>query len=444
MADYPTRSYWLGADPYRERPRLEGEIQADVAVVGGGYAGLSTAYELRRADPSLRVVVLEAEVVGYGASGRNAGFVMPHFGLTLSLAALRFGRERVRAAYDFLHHAVDHVGALASQHGVACDYEQVGLLTVATTPAHVRRLLAEIRLAEELGIADARWLDAAATRTLVDSPTYLGARFAAQCALVNPAKLVRGLADLAERAGAVLYERSPVLSLAAGPRLELRTPRGSVRAERAVLALNAYAAQVPALRDRQLPVFTYVVLTEPLRPEQLATIGWRGRQGIEDGRHLFHYYRLTPDNRLLVGGGDALYFSGGRLRADRHPPAFDHLERFITRTFPGLRGARITHRWGGPVSVPLDFAPAFGYLGRDRRVVYSLGCVGHGVALMTSAGQVLRDLVLGRATALTQLCFVNRWTVPLPPEPLRFATAQAIRSALRVADWLDDQRGRPR
>ena len=434
--DYEEKSFWLAtAGPYEESPPLDGDTHVDVAVVGGGFCGTSTSYYLKRQDPSLRVAVLEDRVVGYGASGRNGGMAMTLMGLTLDVTALRFGKEKSRQAYQFGHRAVDHIGQLVDSHGIDCDYEKPGLLTVATNKGQAKRLQHEIKLGEELGIEGLEWLDAGSTRAQVDSPTYIGARWEAQCALINPAKFVRGMKDVAVKSGVEVYERTPVLEFKHGKRaLRLQTPRGLVTADKVVFATNAFSARFPELNGKQFPVFSYIVLTEPLSESQLAGIGWKKRQGIEDGRNLIHYYRLTADNRLLFGGADAQYYFGGPLDRDRNPAVFRKLERDLKRTFPSLSDVRIEYKWGGPVSVPLDFFPGMGYLGGDKRVAYSLGCVGHGVAMMNMAGQIMRDLVLERDSELTELFFVNRRLIPLPPEPLRFALGEGLRGALKAQD----------
>ena len=436
LKDYEEKSFWLAtAGPYTEEAPLSTDIQSDVAVVGGGFCGLSSACYLKWADPSLDVALLEDKVIGYGASGRNAGFAMTLMGLTLEMTALRFGKEKARQAYDFGHRAVDHVGQLVDAHGIDCDYEKPGLLTVATNRAQAKRLQTEIHLAEELGVDAFSWVDGAEMRSKVDSPTYIGARWEEQCALINPAKLARGMRRVAMEAGVRVYERSPVAGIRQGKtQVRLTTPQGTVKAAKVVLATNAFSAAIPQISGKQLPVFTYIVLTEPLDEKRLGAIGWAGRQGIEDARNMIHYYRLTADNRLLFGGSDAMYYYGNKLDRDKNEKVFRKLRADMVRTFPGLKDVRIEYKWGGPVSVPLDFFPSIGYLGGDSRIVFSLGCVGHGVALMNMAGQIVRDLVLENETELTDLFFVNRRMIPLPPEPLRFAVGEAMRGAFKGLD----------
>ncbi|HEV2861432.1 MAG TPA: FAD-binding oxidoreductase [Pyrinomonadaceae bacterium] len=442
MNAYPISFWQETAGPVAPRAAVEGEVEADVAVIGAGLCGLSTAFYLKREQPGLRVVVLEADVCGYGASGRGSGVVKSPFGLRMHYTKLRFGAEAVREGFDFMTRAVEHVGELVERHGVDCDYERTELMIVATSPAGVRRLRSEYELARRVGIEDTYLLDAPEARRRLDSKTYLAARVERSCVMINPAKLVREFARLAEAEGAVIYEQTPAASVEPegerGP-VVVETPRGRVRASKVVFATNGYARLFPQLASKQLPIGTYVVLTEPLTAAQLASLGWEGREAIEDSPKLMTYYRLTPDNRLLMGGGDVVIRPGREMPPPHAPEVFADIERHMLKTFPSLSGVRVTHRWGGPLSVTLDMAPAFGWLGGDRRVAYGFGCIGHGLGMMAYSGQLMRDLVLERKTALTELFFVNRTLIPWPPEPLRFALAQGMRRYMQL-EYNDAQR----
>ncbi len=341
-------------------------------------------------------------------------------------------------AYRFMADAADHLQALVAEWGIECDVEPSGFLHVATSRSQLRHLAHEDALAQ-MGIEDLALLDASAVRQRVNSPLYLGALFERRCPLVNPARLTRGLKRIAQRAGAEIYEWTPVRALQRGARLRLETPAGAVEADKVVLATNAFSAMFTPLRSKQVPIFTHVVITEPLDEDRLSSIGWRGREGIEDSRNLIHYYRLTADNRLLMGGGDAYYYYNSGLGRERRPGTFSRLEEYIGHVFPILRGVRIDGRWGGPISGTLDMIPAIGTVRGDRRISYALGCMGHGVSLMPMAGQVLRDLVLERDTDLTRLFFVNRRVLPLPPEPLRLLVARSILGFLRWQDRRDER-----
>ncbi len=306
--DYASKGYWLATyGPYAPNPALQQDIQVDVAIIGGGFTGMAAAYFLKKEKPSLRVAVLESQVVGYGASGRNGGFSMTLFGLTMGITAFRFGKAAARQAQHYMEKAVDLVDALVKEHQIDCEYEYNGFLRVATTQAYAKRIQDELKLAHSLGIEGVEWIDAAQLRQQVNSPAYLGAWWEPRCALLNPAKLVRGMKRVAEQYGAEIYERTPVTSFERGHQLKLLTPHGTVEADKVVFATNAYSAQFPPLRSRQMPIHTHIILTEPLKPEHLAEIGWSCRQGIEDARNFVHYYRLTKDNRLLMGGERVQY-----------------------------------------------------------------------------------------------------------------------------------------
>lgn len=428
-------SLWLDTyGPYRAEPTLAGDLEVDVAIVGGGFAGLMTAWELRRAEPGLRVAVLEAREVGYGASGRNGSFGMTVVGLGFGAMAKLRGRGFLRDAHAYMERAVDTMEALIAQEGLACDCIRPGFLRMATAPAYVRRLQHDVALMQSLGFRGIDWIEAAEVRKRVDSPRYLGALLEPRLLLVNPARLVREEKGLALRAGAAVFENTPVSEVVRGPRFRLRTPGGEVRAEKMAFTVNAYSHLFPALRRKQINAFTYMIATEPLAPERLAPIGWQGREGVEDARNLIHYYRLTPDGRLVMGGGPVGLTFANDLDADRSEAAWRHLEEHVAFLFPSLAGVRVTHRWGGPISVTANLTPALGTLG-DRRAVYSLGCIGHGVSASHLNAQVLRDLLLERQSELTDSPFVARRTLPWPPEPLRLGIALAVRGALRLQDW---------
>ncbi|HLV44500.1 MAG TPA: FAD-dependent oxidoreductase [Aggregatilineales bacterium] len=440
--DYADKSFWLEtAGSYEERPSLTTAIQADVTIVGGGFTGLSTAYHVKRAQPGLRVVLLESHVIGYGASGRNAGFAMTLFGLTLGVTRSLFGREKAADAHRYMERAVDYVGELVERHDLDCSYERPGFLRVATTEGYARRIQEEIELAHRLGLEGMTWLSAGEVAEQVCSPLYLGAWWEPRCALVNPARLARELRRVCLELGVEIYERTPVIEVERGQSITARAPRGRVRTERLVLATNAWSHLIPQIRRKQVPAWTYVVLTEPLEPRHFDAIGWRNRQGVEDARNLVHYYRLTPDNRLLMGGGDVAVSYGADMDRDTHYATWRHLAGHIAQVFPPLKGVRITHRWGGPVSVPVDMAPAIGTVG-DERVIYSAGCMGHGVSLTHLNGLTIAQMLRGEQTELTGVFFVNRRTIPWPSEPLRWVASAAIRGYLRLEDRLYE-RGMP-
>lgn len=437
---FEEKSFWLSTRPYAPNAPFRGSGDVDVAIVGGGFTGLSAAHFLKQDEPGLRIALFESQVIGFGASGRNGGFSMTLFGLTLSLTALRFGREKAKEAQLYMEKAVDLLRDLIGRHGIECDYEHTGFLRVATSEKYRERILHEIELAQALGLEDIEWLDPARLAEEVRSPQYMGAWWEPRCGILNPAKLAWGWKDVIERQGVEVHEQTPVVEIAreAKGRIRLTTPWGEVRAKKLVLATNAYSHRIPMLRRKQAPVWTHIVLTEPLKDEHFEEIGWKNRQGIEDARDLVHYYRLTADNRLLMGGRDVSMAYGSDMERDRNEEVFLGLEQDVRDIFPALRDVAFTHQWGGPVSVPVDMAPALGYVG-GKDVVYSLGCVGHGVSMTHLNGRTVADLVLGRRTDLTDVFFVNRKTVPWPPEPFRYLVSLGIRGFMR---W-EDQRYDP-
>lgn len=438
--EHSDKSFWLATyGPYEPNPAVDGDLEVDVAIVGGGFTGLSTALNLREGDAALRVAVLESEVIGYGASGRNGGFSMTLFGLEASLTKLLFGRQRAVEAHRYMERAVDYVDELVRGHAMQSDYWFPGFLRVATTPAYARRIQHDLEVLAGMGVTGIEWIEADRLRAEVDSPLFLGAWWEPRCGLLNPAKHVRELKRVAEEAGALIFEHTPVTEIRRGPKFTLATPAGKVSAKKLVLATNAYSHLIPELRSKQVPAFTHMVVTEPLGEERLSTIGWKNRQGIEDARNLVHYLRLTIDGRLAMGGSDVSLAYGRDMERDLNARVFRDLEHDVVQMFPGLRGVEFTHRWGGPVSVPLQMVPDIGTLG-DPRAVYSLGCMGHGVSLTHLNGKTLADLVRERKTELTDVWFVARRSIPWPPEPLRFALIHGVRAYMRVEDRLHERK----
>jgi glycine/D-amino acid oxidase-like deaminating enzyme len=434
MKDYSDKSFWLATyGDYLPNPALPGDLKVDIAIIGGGFTGLSAAYNLRKDDQGLSVVVLEGEVVGFGASGRNGGFSMTLFGLEPAVTKAIFGHQRTVEAHRYMERAVDYVDELIKEHNIQSDYWYPGFLRAATTPGYVKRIQHDLEILTSMGITGISWIDSDQIKNEVNSPRFLGGWWEPRSGLLNPAKQVRELKRLAIQSGAQVYENTPVLEIHRDGILTLTTPNGKVTAKKVIFATNGYSHLFPQLKRKQVPAFTHMVVTEPLSPAQLEPIGWKNRQGLEDARNLVHYFRLTIDNRITMGGSDVSLAYGGDMEHDLNSHTFADLERDIIWIFPHLKGIQITHRWGGPVSVPLDMAPAIGYLG-DRRAIYSLGCVGHGVSMTHLNGRTLADLALERKSDLTDVWFVNRRMIPWPPEPLRMVASQAIRGYLRLED----------
>jgi glycine/D-amino acid oxidase-like deaminating enzyme len=442
MADFASRSFWLESDPYTPGPTLAGDITVDVAIIGGGFTGLWAAHFLLAADPALKLAVIEREVVGYGASGRNGGFAMTLLSRSMHDLLQTFGTDPARAAHAAVARSVDDIGRFCTEHKVACDYEKNGFIAVATDDSQIPRIEADRQAAEALGIEDVRYIPGEELRRQIQSPLYRCGLEEKSCAILNPARLVRGIARVVRQQSGIIYEQTPVERIeAAGTKVDVRTPQGTVHADKVVLATNAYSVQFPECRRTLVPLYSYIVLTEPLNAAQWESIGWKGRQGLEDKRTYIHYFRPTADGRILMGGEDAPYYYGSSLRPqqDRNPHVFALLRRDLKAIYPQLDRLRFTHQWGGPIGLTARFVPAFGTL-LGGRVHYGFGYCGHGVAPTHLGGQIVRDLVLDRQSELRELCFVGAKPIPYPREPLRYLAITAIRHRLLA----QDRKGKPK
>ncbi|PIP42654.1 MAG: oxidoreductase [Desulfobacterales bacterium CG23_combo_of_CG06-09_8_20_14_all_51_8] len=438
--DYQSKSWWLESLPETilPNPPLTGAHKADVVVVGGGYTGLSVGYHLRELNPGIDVRVIESDVCGYGASGRNGGFSMTLFGLTKGITQFRFNDEKARAAHTYMESAVDYLHEVITQNRIDCDYERSGYLLVGTSPAQVKRVEHDFKIIERWGSAGIERWDRARLAEEFHTDFYKLGWFEPRCGIIQPAKLARGMKGLAEARGVTIYENSPVthFSKNGSSGYTVKTEKGEVQSEYLVFATNAYSILFPQLKSLQRPIFTYIVMSEPLSDARMESIGWQCRAGVEDARDLIHYYRLTKDNRIVMGGGDVAFTYGNDLTIDLNNRIFAHLEGHVTEVFPQLKGIRFTHRWGGPVSVTVDMAPVIGYLGEDKKTIFSLGCIGHGVSLTTYNGRTIAEMIAGQRSSRTEMFFVGRKTIPWPPDPITYGAAHAIRGFMRLEDRL--------
>jgi len=437
------RSFWLDDLPARDpEPRLEGVVEADLCVVGGGFTGLWAALHAVRDDPSRRVVVVEASRCGEGASGRNGGFLDASLTHGLGNGLSRFPREMrtlERLGAENFAGLRDDLQRLE----IDAEFEQPGFLTVALEEHELEGLDEAAELAREYG-GDAVVLSGEEIRAQVRSPIYVGGLWTrGGTALVHPGKLVDGLRRAAVQAGVRVYEHSPVHRLErdrAGVRVACAT--GAVRCRGAVVGTSAYPSPVRAIGRYVAPVYDYVLMTEPLDDERMESIGWRERQGIDDDANQFHYYRLSRDRRILFGGYDAVYRYGGPVadRLDDHDATFARLSQHFFTVFPQLEGVRFTHRWGGAIDTCSRFSVCFGRA-LGGRVVWAAGYTGLGVGATRWGARVALDLLDQRDTEATRLSFVRHRPVPFPPEPLRSAVIQLTRNRLAAADRREGRRG---
>ncbi|MGH3342240.1 MAG: NAD(P)/FAD-dependent oxidoreductase [Carbonactinosporaceae bacterium] len=435
-AGYRRLSFWLENVPDRldPRPRLAGDLDADVVIVGAGYTGLWAAYYLAEADPALRIAVLEREIAGFGASGRNGGWCGGLFPASIAKVARVGGRDAALALQRALYATVDEVARVTAAETIDCRYAKGGTVTLARAPAQLDRARAAATTARGWGLGedDVRLLAAGEARALVGATRVLGGVYTPHCAAIDPARLVRGLARAVERRGVSVYERSPVRSLGPGV---ARTDRGTVRAAVVLRATEGYTAELPGQRLTVAPVYSLMLATERLPPAFWESAGLRRRETFSDLRHLIVYGQRTADDRLAFGGRGAPYHFGSRVRPafDREPGVFAGLRRALVEMFPDLAAVEITHTWGGPLAVPRDW---FASVGLDRRtgLGWGGGYVGRGVGTANLAGRTLADLVLERDTPLVRLPWVGHRSRRWEPEPLRWMGVNAGRRMAAAAD----------
>ncbi len=442
LADAAPRVYWLDQAAAPEpRPTLAAAESADLAVVGGGFSGLWTALIAKERDPSLDVVLLESRTVGWAASGRNGGFCASSVTHGLANGLARFPDEI--AELDRLgRENLDEIEAAVGRYGIDCSFERTGELSVATAPWQLDDLVEHHAAARRLG-HELDLLDASAVQAEVKSPTYVGGMWDRDgCAMVDPARLAWGLREACLRLGVRIYEGTPVLRVdGSGARLVLHTGRGAVAAGRVALGTGAHSSLLRRLRQYVVPVYDYALMTQPLSSAQLESIGWCNRQGVGDASNMFHYYRLTDDNRVLWGGYDAVYYNGGRIapERDQRPKTFQVLARNFFTTFPNLADVRFTHRWGGVIDTCSRFCAFYGRAYRGR-LAYAVGYTGLGVGATRFGAQVMLDLLSGEQTPLTRLRMVRTKPLPFPPEPVRSAIIQLTRWSIAQADHHDGRR----
>lgn len=430
-------SPWLSdLPPVDPAPPLVGERRVDVAVVGAGYAGLSTALALR--GEGATVAVIERAYAGFGASGRNAGHLTPTIGKDLPTLLRVFGRERAGRLARLAETAVEHVEALIERLALDCDYHPAGNLIAAVHASQHARLERAAEAAHALGLRT-EWLSPEAMRRRGLPVAFTAGVLEPLGGTLDPARYARGLRRAALAAGAELHEATPLVRIEQGPSLLLHTPKGRLRADRAVLATNAWTPEAGWLRRQVLPMAVSLFRTPPLSPEQRAALDWRGREGIYTAHEALESYRLTGDGRIVGGSRSVRAGFGWRLPPDVHPPTFRALERRFRARFPGL-AASIESFWSGPIAFTLDFLPAIGRGGRHGNVWHAAAWAGHGLALASYAGRILADELAGRDGPGRVL--VRRWYPPLPPEPLRALLVRGITGALELLDRRTDRRAR--
>jgi glycine/D-amino acid oxidase-like deaminating enzyme len=441
---YRALSFWHDTVPgtLAAGDPLHGDAEADVAIVGGGFTGLWTAYYLHQADPALRIVICERDIAGYGASGRNGGWCSALFPASLARLARMSDRAGAVAMQRAMHQTVDEVGRVAAAESIDCHWAKGGTVMLARSAVQLERAREEVEEAREFGFGaeDLRLLAPAEARDMAAASSVCGGTYTPHCAAIHPARLVRGLADVVRRSGISVYERTPVLELHPG---RVVTASGTVRARYVVRATEGYTPGLPGYGRAVAPVYSLMIATQPLPDAVWDTIGLTGRPTFGDLRHLIIYGQRTADGRLAFGGRGAPYHLGSAVRPsfDRVPAVFTGLRRTLTELFPVLGDVPVTHSWGGPIGVPRDWCASVG-LDRETGIGWAGGYVGDGLSTTNLAGRTLADLITGTDSRLTRLPWVGHHSPDWEPEPLRWLGLNAGLQVMNMADRTEARTGR--
>jgi gamma-glutamylputrescine oxidase len=433
-------SFWVHTPDPLPCAALEGEVQADVAIVGGGFTGLSAAYHLIRESPAAEIVLVEAQSVGSGASGRNTGILRPGVGGSFSALCKRVGEPEAKRLYAASVRAVDHVMAMIQDERLDCEFELSHHTKGAFTNRQAKKLQVEAELLNRCRF-DANYHDAKTMQSIAPIP-YRGGLSCPQGGQLNPARLARELKRVVVERGVRVYENTPVRSIKHGNVVRLEAPSGTVIAKQVVLATDVYSTKLGLFRGQIIPIQTHVSVSEPLSAADGRRLTWDGRRSFSDKRHIFNYYRLTRDNRLMFGGGRPIY------RADQHDRAAGAVDiadpniwlqqrRDIAGAFPKLPGLRIDKQWAGTIGMTLDELPMFGELAEMPGVYFVGGWSGHGVHLATASGALVADLLGGRVTAESKLAWHRNRAPSIPGDPWRAAALSIYLRGLQLADRLE-------
>ncbi len=425
------------------RPALDTDVDADVAIVGAGYTGLWTAYYLAKADPALRIVVVEKETAGFGASGRNGGWCSALFPASWDKIARGSSREGAVRLQRAMFGAVEETGRVVAEEDLDVHWTKGGTIGMARTPTQLARAREDVEHARSWGFGeeDYAFLSAAEAAERCGATDVLGGTYTPHTAAIHPARLARGLALVLDRLGVTIYEGTPALSLEPGV---VRTPHGQVRAEHVIRATEGYTSSLPGYKRDVVPVYSLMLATEPLPTAVWDRIGLARRETFSDFRHLIIYGQRTADDRIAFGGRGAPYHYASTIKPefDREPAVFAELRRVLIELFPAVADYAVTHTWGGALGVTRDWYASVG-LDRSTGIGWAGGYVGDGVGTTNLAGRTLADLVLGRDSELVTLPWVGHRSPRWEPEPLRFLGVNAGLRVMTSADSAEARSGKP-
>jgi glycine/D-amino acid oxidase-like deaminating enzyme len=443
LADVQPDLWWLDSDPLEPAPHsaLIGDIGADLCIVGAGYTGLWTALLAKERDPEREVVVVEQFETGAGASGRNGGFCSASLTHGYLNGVRRFPDE-IELIQRLGRENLDEIEATIANYNIECNFERTGELQVAVAPWQFKGMAEQAERRNAMGDT-VEVLSQEEVQARVHSPSYVGALFDHDgTALVDPARLVWGLERVCIALGVKIFENSKVEWLEdLHDAVRVHTPYGAVTAARVALGTNVFPSLLKKTRKYVVPVYDYVMVTEPLSDAQLESIGWSGREGIADSGNQFHYYRLTSDNSILWGGYDTIYNFRGKVRREYefNSETYATLAGHFLTTFPQLAGVKFTHAWGGAIDTCTRFSPFWG-TSHENKVAYVLGYTGLGVASTRFGAATMLDLLDGLETDRTRLTMVRKRPMPFPPEPFKWIFIRITQSAIKYADEHEGRR----
>ena len=445
MDRYRSRSLWLDQidDSLNPRPALGGDRQVDVVVVGAGFTGLWTALYLKQLDPTIRVAIIERDIAGFGASGRNGGWASGLFATSFDAVANASSPGLAMALHRAMFDAIDEIQRQCNALGIDCNFHKGGTTSMARTELHAQRSRAAIKHEHSQGFTDddVRWLDAEEASQRLHATNVLGAKYTPHCARIQPAKLARGLATAVENLGVEIYESTPALSID-GRRVV--TPHGAIEADVVVRATEGYTPTLEGYKRELAPIYSLMVATEPLPQSVWDDIGLANYDTFTDGRHLIIYGQRTADNRFAFGGRGAPYHWGSAIRDEfeRHDTTHAELPTILRGLFPAIGDAAFTHAWGGPLAAPRDWWSSVGFEPASGRA-WAGGYLGDGVTTTNLAGRTLAELITETVSERTSLPWVDHQSRPWEPEPFRWLGINAMTALAAGMDAHETRTGRP-
>ncbi|MCF8070144.1 MAG: FAD-binding oxidoreductase [Desulfobacterales bacterium] len=436
VSEFYVNNAWFDTSKLYEQkpnpPLLDKRIMADIAIVGGGFTGLASAYHLKKKFPEKRIILLEASRCGYGASGRNGGVACIHPGV-ISEANEKRGIDDARAISSIAGHGVNSIRKMIKEDGLNCDMEENGNIILAEKLSHLKDLHHYKEILKKIDIPSTI-LSRSEVAAKLKTAHFYGALQTQAEVMLDPAKLALGIKTIAESLDVEIYEQTRALKIIPGKTINIETEFGDVIADSVVIGTNGYSPMLGLFKNRVVAAADYVIATEPLSDNQLASIGWEDREPLVDTRELFSYFRLTADSRIVFGGERVAYYYGNRPSPGNNKKILTDLEKTLFTIWPQLKGVKIAHRWGGTMGITRDNLPLIGVMGEHKNIYYGVGYSGEGLCWTQVAGKIISQLYGKEDTELTRLFFVNRKAPYIPPEPLKKIGVEAMIAGFAIKD----------